>query len=114
MTMPDEIIYLASPYSHPDPAVREARFEAACKAAAGILREGGIVFSPIAHSHHIAKYGLPPELGFWLRIDRAILAHCSAVHVLMLPGWRESKGVEAEIMEAERLGIPVEYMEAEP
>lgn len=30
------MIYLASPYSHPDPEVRAARFAAACRGAAGL------------------------------------------------------------------------------
>ncbi len=34
------MIYLASPYSHPDVAVREARFHAACRAAAEFMRDG--------------------------------------------------------------------------
>ena len=35
------VIYLASPYSHPDPAVRQARWLAACEAAAWIMGQGG-------------------------------------------------------------------------
>ena len=34
------MIYLASPYSDPDPAVREQRFEAACAVTAVMLRAG--------------------------------------------------------------------------
>ena len=44
------MIYLASPYSDPDPAVRQSRFEAACKATAEMLRAGLIVFSPVMWS----------------------------------------------------------------
>jgi hypothetical protein len=53
------MIYLASPYSHPDPAVREARFREACRAAAKLMRLGQPAFSPIVHGHPIAVYGLP-------------------------------------------------------
>ena len=34
------MIYLASPYSHSDPAVREQRYEAACQAAAVEAKTG--------------------------------------------------------------------------
>jgi hypothetical protein len=44
------MIYLASPYSHPDRAVREERFRGACRATAALLRSGHAVFSPIAHA----------------------------------------------------------------
>ena len=45
------MIYLASPYSHPDPSVREQRFQNACRIAAELMRSGRIVYSPVAHSH---------------------------------------------------------------
>jgi len=105
------MIYLASPYTHPDPAVREARFRAACRQAAEMLRCGIPVFSPIAYTHPIAAHGLPPEWDFWADYDRAFLEMCSDVWVLMLDGWRESKGVRAEIEIAVGLGKPVMYVE---
>ena len=43
------MIYLASPYSHPDPLVRQARFDAACHAAAGPIQAGHAVVAPIVH-----------------------------------------------------------------
>lgn len=53
------MIYLASPYTHSDVHVREWRFREACRAAAALLRAGITVFSPIAHSHPIAAFGMP-------------------------------------------------------
>lgn len=107
------MIYLASPYSHPDPAVREARFQAACRQAAEMLRCGILVFSPIAHTHPIAKYGLPLEWARWEKYDRIFLEMCSEVWVLTLDGWQESKGVQAEIGIARELGKPVVFVEPE-
>ena len=106
------MIYLASPYSHPDPAVREARFRAVCREAAEMIRSGTQVFSPVAHTHPIAAYGLPMEWASWEKYDRMFLEMCSEVWVLMLDGWRESKGVQAEIGIARELGRPVLYVEA--
>jgi hypothetical protein len=104
------MIYLASPYSHPDPAVREQRFRAACRAAAKLMRCGQPVFSPIAHSHCICTYGLPTDWRFWEPLDRHLLARCDEVVVLMLDGWRESVGVQAEIRIAAECGKPVRYV----
>ena len=106
------MLYLASPYTHPDPRVRHQRFEVACRAAAALLRAGVSVFSPIAHSHPIAKYGVPTTWGFWQRVDQDYLRHCQALGVLKLPGWKESVGVQAEIKLAKSLGIPI--LEIEP
>lgn len=104
------MIYLASPYTHPDSEVRRQRFEAACRAAAELIRMGKTVFSPIAHSHAICLYGLPLDWRFWERHDRRYLEMCDEVVVLMLDGWRESAGVQAEIEIAQSLGKPVSYL----
>jgi len=107
------MIYLASPYMHPDLRVRERRFKAACRQAAEMLRCGVPVFLPIAYSHAIALHGLPLEWNFWERFDRAFLEACSEVWVLTLDGWRESRGVHAEIELALKLGKAVVYVEPE-
>ncbi|HZT79162.1 MAG TPA: DUF1937 family protein [Gemmataceae bacterium] len=104
------MIYLASPYSHPDPAVREERFHAACRAAAALLRAGHAVFSPIAHSHALARHGLSEDWKFWEPFDREYLERCDEVVVLMLAGWRESVGVREEVRIARELGKPVRYV----
>jgi hypothetical protein len=47
------IIYLACPYSDPDYAIREQRFHLANDAAASLIRQGYIVYSPITMTHPI-------------------------------------------------------------
>ena len=102
------ITYLASPYSHPDPEVRQDRFERAVVAAGKLMRRGRTVFCPIAHSHDIGIYlGEESSFEFWMRQDLPILRHCAELVVLMLPGWRDSRGVRREIDTAYAIGIPV-------
>ena len=105
------MIYLASPYSHPDPAVRERRFRDACRAAAALLRSGRAVFSPIAHSHPLVAHGLPTDWSFWEWQDREHLARCDEVMVLMLDGWEESVGVREEIRIAREMDKPVRLVD---
>ncbi len=100
------MIYLASPYSHPDPVVREHRFQAACRAAAALVRAGCVVYSPIAHSHPIAQHGLPTDWAFWGHQEHQHLERCDAVVVLQIPGWVQSRGVQAEVRLARRSGKP--------
>jgi len=108
------ITYLASPYSHPSAVVREQRFQAACRAAAALMQQGRVVYSPIAHTHPIAVLcDLPKGWEYWRQYDEAFLAASSEVVVLMLDGWQESAGVQAEIEIAERDGKPVRYMTPE-
>ncbi len=103
------MIYLASPYSHPEAEVRRQRFEAACAAAAVLMRAGHIVFSPVVHGHPLAQRGLPADWSFWERHARWHLERCDEVVVLMLDGWAESDGVLAEVEIAGELGKAVWY-----
>jgi hypothetical protein len=106
------MIYLASPYSHPNPAVREQRFQDACRATVDLLRAGHVVFSPIVHSHPLVQHGLTTDWSWWETIDREHLGRYDEVVVLMLDGWQESIGVAAEIRIAEQLGMRVTYRPA--
>lgn len=109
----DEVspLYLASPYSHPNPAVRQARFEAACRAAAKLFKDGHHVISPVVYTHPIAQHGLPLDWAFWQSFDRHLLEMCDELWVLTLPGWRESRGVLAEVRLASESGKPVRYVD---
>jgi len=111
--MPDNrpLTYLAVPYSHPDPAVRLARFEAANIAAGALMREGELVFSPISHTHPIAvQCGLPLGFDYWEAYDRAVLSCCNTLIVLQLGGWMQSKGVQSEVKIALEANIEVRFM----
>lgn len=107
------MIYLASPYSHADPAVREERYHAACRATAALLGAGLVAFSPIVHSHPLVAFDLPSGWDFWERIDRAHLERCDEVVVLTLDGWQQSAGVNAEVAIARALGKPVHFLAPE-
>ena len=110
------LVYLACPYSHPMRNTRFVRFQAANVAADMLTHwRDELVFSPISHSHPICEAcgEAEPENGpweYWERFDRAILSLCRKLYVLPLPGWKESKGVQAEIVIAQELGIPVEIL----
>ena len=105
-------IYLASPYSHPDLAVRVARYDAACKASAQLMVAGAIVFCPIAHTHPISSW-VPERVQtheFWMAQDLPMLARASGLAVLQIDGWLESRGVNEEIEFAIKHSIPVKYI----
>ncbi len=107
------MIYLASPYSHPEATVRASRFRATCQAAAKLIQQGHLVFAPIAHSHPMTEFGLPPDWRFWERHDVEFLRRCNELVVLKLDGWRESRGVQAEIDLALEMDLPIRYLDAE-
>ena len=103
------MIYVASPYSHPDRAVRTSRYDAARRHTARLACEGRLVYSPIVHSHPLAELGLPGDWKFWAKHSRHMLAACREVIVLALPGWQESRGIAAELAIAAELGLPVRF-----
>ena len=74
------------------------------------MKAGVAVFSPIAHSHAICRFGLPSDWRFWARMDREYLARCDVLAVLTLHGWQESIGVQAEIELARELRMPVVFV----
>lgn len=107
------LIYLACPYWHVDPAVRQSRFDRVTVVAAKLMVGGTVVFSPITHGHpmHLA-HDMPGDWPFWRRVDRTFLQRSSELFVLMLDGWRQSVGVTAEIkMAEEEFHIPVMYID---
>lgn len=107
-----QLTYLAIPYSHQSRAVRVYRFEVANQVAGELMAKGEIVFSPISHTHPIAEvHDLPKGWDYWHKFDYAYLQISKRVVVVMLDGWKESKGVQGEIQIAEQLGLPIEYYE---
>ena len=108
------LTYLASPYTHADPAVREARYVAACKVAAELMLAGKVIFCPIAHSHPISEHmpeGCAVDPDLWKKQDEPYVGVCDELIVLRLRGWEKSGGVAHEIKEATARGIPVIYMD---
>jgi len=104
-------IYLACPYSHEEEAVREQRFEMVTRKAAELMLCGYIVFSPISHSHEIAKrmdsaYTMHHD--FWMLQDLPYIKDwADEFWVFALDGWRESRGVQHELVIALEVNIPV-------
>ncbi|WP_027182136.1 DUF1937 family protein [Oleidesulfovibrio alaskensis] len=106
------LVYLATPYSHASEAVRHARFLAVTEVAARMWRAGLGVYSPITLTHEAARrHEMPTDWRFWGALCRATLEQQHEMHVLCLPGWSQSVGVQAEIALAKQLGLPVRYIE---
>lgn len=104
-------VYLAVPYTDPNPAVMEERFRVATRVAAEYTRLGYIAFSPITHGHPINQEGgLPSEYTFWQAWCEAFVAWAEELHVICLPGWDRSVGVQAEIALAYGRGTPIHYL----
>lgn len=108
-------IYLACPYTHPDPSIRQMRFDLANRAAGELMQQGHIVFSPISMSHPIACVcNLPGDWDFWENQDKSFLDWADEMRILCLKGWDESKGIRAEIEYFSRSGKLITYIPWRP
>jgi len=108
------LYYLASPYTHSDPAIKKARADAVTEAAVDLLRHAIYVFAPISYNEPWEKYNLPGDWNFWSEFDKTFVSRCDGgIIVLMLDGWDKSVGVTAEIEFAKSIGLPVYYASPE-
>lgn len=100
-------IYLASPYSSPEPQIRHERYEAVAHATQWLLNNKHWTYSPIVHCHKLAlDYKMPTDFDFWREYNEAMLSRAAMFYVLELEGWKESKGVAGELEFARSNGIP--------
>lgn len=105
------MIYVASPYSHIDAGVRHLRYLAVRDYTVTLFQQGLAAFSPIVYTHDMARvHQLPMNHLFWMELNERMMAGATDMHLLQLPGWRESQGVSHELDFAGRFGIPVKMV----
>lgn len=109
-------IYLACPYSSTARKIREYRYNMACLAAGLLIEHHNLVFSPISHSHGIYELSENLEMGYehWRLQDEAFIDWAECIVVLKLKGWKDSKGIKAEIEYAQSQYKPIYYIELTP
>jgi len=108
-------IYLAIPYTF----APSTSFRIANIVAAKLMNEGHVVFSPISHSHSIADHleaSKRLDNDFWMKQDIPLIEWCDEVWVVKIGQHgiyliEESKGCQREILEAARIGKPVNIYE---
>ncbi|MCY4654672.1 MAG: DUF1937 family protein [Dehalococcoidia bacterium] len=110
-------IYIASPFTptgDDDENVANSRIEQAGSIAAMMIRAGIAGVAPIpffeagARAYHGDKLD-PPE-GYY-DYDLRYLKRCDATIVIALSGWQKSTGVDIEVRESVRLGMPVRILD---
>lgn len=102
-TMPK--VYVAGPYRNPSRRVINRNIMYARDVGLAAIRKGWNALIPHANTGHLDM--LAPDIGdrFWLASTMDWMRVCDAV--VLVEGWENSIGTQAEIAEAKRLGIPV-------
>ena len=108
-------IYLASPYTSPDPIVRNSRVELASIIAARLMEQGYVVFSPITHGHRVADHlhhRNAHSHEFWMAQCLPMLEASDCMMILPIDGWRESRGIAEELAFARSNDIPIFFWQS--
>lgn len=109
------LIYVASPYSHPNPKVRDYReFVARRYVTKKLFEEPKIIrISPIVYWHSAAKlFRLESDAAYYWEYNMELLKHCDSVEVLCMENWGNSVGVaELEIPAAMKMGKGIKYID---
>lgn len=105
--------YLATPYTnHPDHL--DAAHAVACKNAALLLDAGIDVYSPIAHTHPIARYvtkAHAKDHEFWQKVDRPMMEAAQGLIFVKVISWEQSAGMFKELVAFLQAGKPIVFME---
>ncbi len=113
------MIYLCTVYTQGtedlDPIMREAvlhaRYVEARDKTAEFMKKLVPIFSPIVHCHDLALHNdMPKTWDYWEKIDFQYLDACKEVWVYQMPGWEQSRGIQAEIEYAKLKEKPVKYI----
>lgn len=101
------LCFLSTPYTK-TPNIDRA-FEQAAMIAAHLSRSGLTVFSPIAHSHSLARCaGLDHrDPAVFAALNKKMLQHSEVLIVVLMEGWSESDGVKEEVAFFERAHKPI-------
>lgn len=92
------MIYVASPYSHPDSWVQARRYILVREFVHDKMKQNFNIFSPICYGHQFTRdFRWDGSAETWKSFNDWALSNSSALWVLKIRGWEESKGVQAEI-----------------
>ena len=105
------MIYIASPYTDPDPEIMQRRYEAVLRYCVHLVQEHEVPYSPIIHFHEMAKYfDLPKDFIYWRKVNATMLRVSSCLHALLLPGAKESEGLDQELDDADIMHLPIHHV----
>jgi hypothetical protein len=107
-----KIIYIASPYNHPDSEIIEKNYLDVAELSAELCSQNVVALSPIVYGHTLLKIkDMPVDWMFWSNFCLSLLIKSDELWVFKIPGWDKSRGVTEEIQFAVDNNIPVKYIE---
>jgi len=97
-----KLIYVAAPYTSSDPNKKEMNIQTARFIGYNLAKAG---LYPVMPTVNTTGFDLANSEHFWYESTLELMRRCDAVYVC--DGSHDSKGVHGEVIEAEKLKIPV-------
>lgn len=106
------MVFISSPYSHPDANIKEQRFVDLSKLCGILINQGYFPMSPIVHGHPIVKVTsvMRDDWEYWQHYCKAMMVPCKEMLIFKTDGWDKSTGVKGEIEQARELNIPIKLV----
>jgi len=92
-----QVVYLAAPYSHSDPAVVAGRMDQVAEAMTDLMQAGVCVVSPLSFHWVSERIQHPLDWQHFEHYCRTLLSRCDIMVIVALEGWQQSTGVTAEL-----------------
>ena len=99
------LIYLAATLGHPDPSIRQDRFDSVNRYCGYLIRQHELVFSPLSLGASLDEDAILSSM--WYALGLQMLSRSDELRILALDGWEDSVGVSLETNYARQLHIPV-------
>ena len=106
------ILYIACPYTDPDPNTQLKRVALATKVSGMYIARGHIVYSPLTHTHLINETIAQkdqPSHDFWMKFNFPFMEICHELVIIKADGWDKSIGVEYERAYFRRANKPISF-----
>ena len=104
---PDHFIYLATPITHSNSKISQARFATAMLASRRLIKLHHPIICPATF---VAPLVGARAADYWYEYTARLLYLCNELWVLPQPGWDTSKGVRSEIRIARKMKLPVRVL----
>ena len=99
------LIYLAAPLGHPDPSMRQERFDSVNGYCEYPILQHELVVSPLSFGASLDEDAISNSA--WYALGLQMLSRCDELRILALDGWQNSVGVTLETKYARQLRLPV-------
>jgi hypothetical protein len=106
------LIYLASPYTHPNKNIEDRRAKAITIIAGKLICNGHHIFCPVAHCHKMNRYcNLGGKFEYWREFDEKMISVCNELWIATLQDWDKSVGIKAEVEMTTARSMPLRYVD---